>query len=386
MAKKLQRKIRIGPKEESKASPGFEQLKTRGLRLLPQRRKVPVSKLSEFTVQLATLLDAGIPIVRALRILEGQLAPGPFKETLKEITIDVESGSSLSEAMEKHEWIFNKLYTNMVRAGEMGGVQDVILLRLADFMSKMQAIRSKVKGALAYPVVVITVALIVVTLLLVFVIPKFKEVFAEERMEMPAITQMLMSVSEIVQKWIWLFIILAFGLYVANRILLAKSEKYREMRDRLLLKIPVFGNMITKSLVARFARTFGTLIQSGVPHIEALEIVKGSVGNLVVRKSIEELKLSIQEGEGLSRPMETSEVFDDIVVNMVDVGEETGELDRMLLKIADRYDEEVDQKVSVLFKIIEPVIIVFLAGIVAVIIAALFLPMLELVKSLGKGA
>ncbi len=384
MAKKLQRKISVPGKPKAPgpgARPGGP---GKGLRLL-RGRKVPVARLSEFTVQLATLLDAGIPIVRALRILEGQMPPGPFKDVLRQITQDVESGSSLSEAMEKHPKVFDLLYTNMVRAGEIGGVQDVILLRLAEFMARIQDIRSRVKGALFYPVVVMVLAFAVITVLLVFVIPTFAKIFARERMELPWITQAMMSASDEVKKWGWLVILAVGAVYLIHRILLARSEGYRLRRDRFLLKLPLLGDLQRKSLLARFARTFGTLIQSGVPHLEALEIVKGSLGNKEIQRAVEAIRASIREGEGLARPMQGSPVFDEIVVNMVDVGEETGELDRMLLKIADRYEKEVDQKIYVVFKVIEPVTIVFLAGIVGLIMLSLLLPMVQLVQRLGKG-
>ncbi len=384
MAKKLQRKISVQSRAKSPGGPAGPGGRLSGIRL-PGGRKVPMGKLSEFTVQLATLLDAGIPIVRALRILEGQMPPGPFKEVLQQVTRDVESGSALSEAMEKHPKVFDTLYTNMVRAGELGGVQDVILLRLAEFMGRIQEIRSRVKGALFYPVVVLGLAFAVITVLLVFVIPTFAKIFARERIDLPWITQTMMNLSEAVQKWGWVVLLGAVLLYLLHRVLLAKSAGYRLGRDRLLLRIPILGDMQRKSLLARFARTFGTLIQSGVPHLEALEIVKASLGNREVQRAVEAIRSSIREGEGLARPMQESPVFDDIVVNMVDVGEETGELDRMLLKIAERYEKEVDQKIFVIFKVIEPVIIVFLAVVVGLIMASLLLPMVELVQRLGRG-
>ncbi len=384
MAKKLQRKMAVPGKAQAPGSQARPAGPGKGFRI-PRGRKVPLARLSEFTVQLATLLDAGIPIVRALRILEGQMPPGPFKEVLRQITQDVESGSSLSEAMEKHPKVFDLLYTNMVRAGEVGGVQDVILLRLAEFMARIQDIRSRVKGALFYPVVVMVLALAVITVLLVFVIPTFAKIFARERMDLPWITQTMMSVSDQVKRWGWVVLLAAGAVYLIHRILLARSETYRLRRDRFLLKLPLLGDLQRKSLLARFARTFGTLIQSGVPHLEALEIVKGSLGNKEIQRAVEAIRASIREGEGLARPMQGSPVFDEIVVNMVDVGEETGELDRMLLKIADRYEKEVDQKIYVVFKVIEPVTIVFLAVIVGLIMLSLLLPMVQLVQRLGKG-
>ncbi len=384
MAKKLQRKMSVPGRGQAQGPPARSAGASKGISF-PGGRRVPLARLSEFTVQLATLLDAGIPIVRALRILEGQMPPGPFKSVLQQITQDVESGSSLSEAMEKHPKVFDVLYTNMVRAGEVGGVQDVILLRLAEFMERLREIRSRVKGALFYPVVVMVLALAVITILLVFVLPTFARIFARERMALPWITQAMMSLSDQVRKWGWAVLLGAGLVYLVHRILLARSGNYRLRRDRFLLKLPLLGDLQRKSLLARFARTFGTLIQSGVPHLEALEIVRSSLGNREIQRAVEEIRSSIREGEGLARPMEGSPVFDEIVVNMVDVGEETGELDRMLLKIADRYEKEVDQKIYVVFKVIEPVTIVFLAVVVGLIMLSLLLPMVQLVQRLGKG-
>lgn len=381
MAKKLQRKL----VPQAQARPAAGAPAPRGGLQLFRSRKIPRARLVEFTVQLATLLDAGVPIVRALRVLEGQTPPGPFKAVQGVVTQDVEGGSSLSEAMEKHAKVFDKLYANMVRAGEIGGVQDVILLRLADFMSRMQAIRSKVFGAMAYPAAVVVIAVGVVLVLLMLVIPAFIKVFSREGIELPALTRYMIAASNFARDWFWLFAIVGVGGYALHRVLLARSTAYRLGRDRLLFKLPLVGPLMVKTYVARFARTFGTLIQSGVPHLDGLEIVKDSMGNLQIQNAIEAVRVSIREGEGLARPMQESRVFDDIVVNMVDVGEETGELDRMLLKVADRYEQEVDQRISLVFKVIEPVIIVFLAVVVGGIVLALFMPMVRLIERLGTG-
>ena len=382
MAKKLQRKIKVGPKPA--AAPGREGEKTRSGRSLFGGR-ISGAKVSEFTIQLSTLLDAGIPIVRALRVLEGQVPKGPFKEVIGQVTRDVEGGSSLSESLEKHNKAFDGLYVNMVKAGEIGGIQDVILLRLADFRTRMREIRTKVVGALAYPAIVLIIALGVIGILLVFVIPKFKEIFEKEEITLPGLTRFMLRLSELAQAYFPFIILGVAGIYGLHRLLLARSKGYRLRRDRLLLRLPLVGDLLKKFQVARFARTFGTLIQSGVPHLDGLDIVKGSLANLEVRRGVEKVYGSIKEGEGMSRPMQDSMVFDDLVVNMVDVGEETGELDGMLLKIADRYEDEVDHTVSTVTKIIEPLLITALAVVVGLIVAALFLPLLQLMEKLGQG-
>jgi type IV pilus assembly protein PilC len=308
-----------------------------------------------------------------------------MRRTVAAVLEDVEGGTSLSEAMAKHSGVFDRLYTNMVRAGEAGGVQEQILNRLAAFMEKAEAIKSRVKGALAYPVAVLAVAAVVLALVFIYVIPQFKDIFVNYfggLQEMPPLTRFVIQVGEHAQRAWWIYLLVLGGLYGLHRLLLARVTNYRALRDRALLRVPLFGTLLTKSLVARFARTFGTLIQSGVPHLEALEIVNGAVSNVRLNDAVNRIHASIREGAGIAVPMGESGIFDDVVVNMVDVGEQTGELDRMLAKIADRYESDVDRAVETTFKVVEPILLVVLAVIVGVIVFSLFTPLLKIMEKL----
>lgn len=357
-----------------------------GLRFLD---KVDEEELTRFTTQLSVLQDAGLPIVRCLKILEGQMRPGLFKRTLMAVVEDVEAGSPLSEALSKHPSVFDPLYSNMVKAGEAGGVLDTILLRLAEFKEKSIRLRNRVKSAMIYPVVVLSLAGLILAGIIMFVIPKFEQIFKEigaKGLELPKLTQMMQGFSTWLTKdygWAILIAIVPV-LYVVFR-LVAATDGGRATFDRLKLRAPVFGGIVRKTLVARFSRTFGTLISSGVPILEALNIVRGAIPNVVVQNAIDKVRDSIREGEGIAAPLGASGVFDDIVVNMVDVGEETGELDKMLIKVADNYDEEVDNAVNGLVSILQPLLIVFLGGAVFVIVLSVFLPMLQLINTLGGG-
>jgi type IV pilus assembly protein PilC len=384
MPKKLQRKVAAPRAPAPKVLAGGGRQPGRRAPLLGGRR-VNSKALAEFTSQLAVLLDAGIPVTKCLRILEGQTAAGLLQRTIAAVLEDVEAGTSLSEALAKHPRIFDRLYTNMVRAGEAGGVQDEILNRLAHFMEKAEAIKSRVRGALAYPIAVLIVAVGVLALVFIFVIPRFKDIFMTQfggLDQMPGATRIVISIGEHLQGRWWVYVLAAAAVSGLHRLLLAKVAGYRRGFDRLVLGIPIFGSLLGKSLVARFSRTFGTLIQSGVPHLEALEIVEGSVANVRLVSAVQRIRASIREGAGIAAPMGESGMFDDVVVNMVDVGEQTGELDRMLTKIADRYEQEVDRTVDVTFKIIEPILLLVLAVLVGFIVFALFSPLLKLMDSL----
>jgi len=373
-----------GARDSALPSPGDKSRSGGGFRFLD---RVDEAELTRFTTQLSVLQDAGLPIVRCLKILEGQMRPGLFKRTLMMVTDDVEAGSPLSDALGKHPAVFDGLYCNMVKAGEAGGVLDTILLRLAEFKEKSIRLRNRVKSAMIYPVVVIGLASLILAGIIMFVIPKFEEIFREigsKGLQLPALTVMMQNFSKWLTKGYGWAYILAFlpCLFVAFRLVKA-SEGGRRMLDRFKLRAPVFGGIIRKTLVARFARTFGTLISSGVPILEALNIVRGAIDNIVVQSAIDKVRDSIREGEGIAAPLGASGVFDDIVVNMVDVGEETGELDKMLIKVADNYDEEVDNAVNGLVSILQPLLIVFLGGAVFVIVLSVFLPMLQLINTLG---
>lgn len=342
---------------------------------------VSMRALTTFTQQLATLQDAGLPIVRSLRILEGQLKPSLLKNCLMDVAEDVESGATLSEAMGKHPKAFDRLYVGMIKAGEAGGVLDTILDRLSHFMEKSLRLRKKVIGALIYPVVVTVVAVGILAGIMNFVIPAFQKMFKEVGVSLPVMTEILLAVSDVVQNY-WYLIPGIPVVFVLMWKGISSTPKGKYVLDKFLLYMPVFGAIIHKSTISRFARTLGTLIASGVPILESLSITREATGNDVVAKAIDDVHASIKEGESIAKPLQESGVFDDMLVNMIDIGEETGELDKMLVKIADNYDDDVDVAVESLTSIIEPILIVGMGGAVGFIVIALFLPLIELIQKL----
>jgi len=346
--------------------------------------KVKSKQLATFTRQLSTLVDAGLPIVRSLKILEEQQKPGVLKNQLGDVAEDVEGGSSLSEALAKHPKTFDKLYVNMVRAGEAGGVLDAILERLAAFMEKSQRLKKQVISALIYPIAVITAAGGILAAIMILVIPKFEEMFKDMRMTLPQMTQMLIAFSNWIRQWWFLLPAVPFGIFVFFKIV-AANKTGRYVLDKVKLKMPLFGIIISKSTVSRFARTLGTLISSGVPILEALAIVKEATGNAVFENAIGRVHDSIREGENIAGPLGQTRVVDPMVLNMVDVGEETGELDKMLIKVADTYDEDVDALVRGMMSLIEPLLIIGLGSAVGFIVIALFMPLISLMQQLGGG-
>jgi type IV pilus assembly protein PilC len=297
---------------------------------------------------------------------------------------DVSAGTPLSEAMSKHERCFDELYTAMVRAGEVGGVLDAILNRLASFREKASEIRAQVRGAMIYPSVIFVVAMGVMSAVIVFVIPSFKEIFKSFRVDLPRVTQVLLDISDFVMGYWYLCFGLPLLLFVGHTVLMSRPGAYRFRVHGLYLKLPIIAPVVRTSLVAGFTRTFGTLIQAGVPHIDALEIVRDSTGNDCLRAAVEEVRRTVREGEGLARPMGETGLFDDLVVNMVDVGEETGELDAMLVKVADAYEKQVDRRIDAMFKLLEPLMLVLIAAMVGFIVIALFMPLLEIMTQLGQ--
>ena len=370
-------------KEESKsrAVPGVEKApakKKSGL----FARGVSSTDIVTFTTQLSTLQDAGLPIVRSLKILEEQQKPGRFKDQLEEIASEVEQGSTLSEAMAKYPKSFDKLYISMVKAGEAGGVLDVILRRLAGFMEKSQKLRKQVKGALIYPAAVITVAILILVVIMLFVVPAFEKMFADIGQALPAPTQLLLSTSQAIQTYWYLIPLIPIFLMTIMK-LIARTEAGEKALDAFKLRMPVFGNIIKKSSVARFCRTLGTLIASGVPILEALRIVKDAVGNVVIANAIEDVHGSIREGDTIADPLRASGIFDELLVNMIDVGEETGELDKMLMKIADNYEADVDVAVEGMSSLLEPLLIVGMGLVVGFIVISLFLPLVSIIKNIG---
>ena len=354
---------------------------------------VPLKRMTMFTRQLSTLQDAGLPLLRSLQILESQQKPGKLKSILGDVCEDVEGGTTLSDAFAKHPKAFDRLYSKMVKAGEIGGVLDVILQRLADFMEKGQRLRSRIKGALIYPTVVICIAVAIVTGIMYFVIPKFQEIFNDFNVKLPALTLWLVSAS----KWIagtaspdqrvpgvvWIASS-PFLIYFFFKVI-RKTHYGRAATDWIGLKIPVIGGLIQKTTVARFTRTLGTLVAAGVPILEAITITKETSGNWVFEEALGKVHDSIKEGETFAEPLRKAKVCDLIVVNMIDVGEETGDLDVMLMKIADNYDEEVDVAVASLLSLLEPFMVVILGGVVGTIVLALFLPLVAMIESVSGG-
>lgn len=389
MAKKLQRTApRTGAAPApSAASPGAPRPAPGAPGTKGEKRRtgrVPLQLITDFTVQLATLTEAGIPIVKSLTILEGQTRPGPFKTVLQDLVEDVSAGTPLSEAMGKHPRVFDKLYSSMVRAGEAGGVLDRVLTRQAAFMENAAAVRSKVIGALIYPAVIVCVAIAVVSAVIVWIIPKFQEIFRSFNIKLPGMTQILLDISDFTVNYWFIVFGLPIGLIFLHGVMMRRSQPYRYRVHGIFLKLPAIGPVISRSLIASFARTFGTLIQAGVPHLDALSIVRDATANEVLMAGVEDIRKTVREGEGIARPMGETGLFDDLVTNMVDVGEATGELDKMLLKVADAYEQQVDRKINAMFKLIEPALLILVAGFVGFIVVALFLPLMEIMSQVGN--
>jgi len=346
--------------------------------------KVKSKVLTTFTRQLATLVDAGLPLLRGLRVLEKQERNPTLKNIIAELALSIEGGSTFSEGLAQHPKVFNRLFVNMVKAGELGGVLEVVLQRLSEFMEKAQKIKGKVKAAMFYPVAVLVVAVAILTILMVKVIPQFKLVFEGmlEGSQLPAFTRLVMGISDAVRIH---FVYTAAGLavVVVLFLLFIRTKFGRHAFDKFKLKMPVIGPVVSKIAISRFTRTLGTLVSSGVPILQALTIVKETAGNVIISNAVGSVHESVKEGETITAPLEASGVFPPMVVSMVDVGEQTGALPEMLLKIADNYDEEVDNSVAAMTSLLEPIMIVFLAVIVGSIVIAMFLPLIELMNKVG---
>ena len=373
---KIQEKGRTRKKTETKKRAAKKQGKTFSI------GGVRPKQLCTFTRQLSTLQDAGLPILRSLRILEGQSKPGPLKNSLMSVIEDIESGSTLSEAMARQPKAFDNLYVNMVKAGEAGGALEVILQRLAEFKERSQSLKRKVQGAMIYPVAVITVASCIVGFIMYFIIPKFKKIFVDFGTELPAITEMLIAMSDAIVAYFYLFPAIPIGIWLIIKIV-KKNKTGEYIVDLMWLKIPLLGKIVNKSTVARTSRTLGTLIASGVPILESLIIARDTSGNAVFRRAFDSIYSAIREGESMAIPLKEARIVDDMVVNMVDVGEETGALDNMLFKIADVYDEEVSVLVEGLINMLEPIMVVVLGIIVGFIVIALFMPLIKLLNDLS---
>ncbi|MCX5781586.1 MAG: type II secretion system F family protein [Elusimicrobia bacterium] len=351
--------------------------------LNPFKPGVGNKELVLFSRQFSTLVSAGVPIVQGLSILVEQASSPIFKKILKSVREDIEQGISITEAMKKHPEAFSELYVSMIKAGEVGGILDTILERLSSYLEAAEELRGKVKGAMVYPSVVLSVAACVTLFLLIFVIPTFQTIFAGFGTELPLPTRILIGLSNLLRKLILLIIAFPFVVFIGYK-QWRKTEKGLIITDTYALKIPVFGTLLKKVAIAKFSRTFGTLVKSGVPILQALDTVAKTSGNKVIENAIEKAKESIREGERMSEPLKKTGIFPPMVTQMIAIGEETGNLDTMLSKIADFYDQEVDVAVKALTSMIEPLIMVVMGIVIGAIVVAMFLPMFELGQLAGK--
>jgi len=341
--------------------------------------RVSTKDLAIFTRQFATMISAGLPLVQCLDILAKQSSKPAFGRVVGEVMREVESGSTLSDALGKHKTVFDDLFRNMVAAGEAGGVLDEILMRLATYIEKADALKRKVQGAMIYPAVVLTVALGATAFMLIFIIPTFAKMFTDFGGELPLPTQIVLFASKTLQMFWWLMLLCIVGAAIAFQRYYATEDGKRRI-DAAMLKMPVLGDVLLKGAVARFTRTLGTLIASGVPILSGLEITARTAGNKIIAEAIMTARASIREGETISAPLRQSNVFPPMVVQMISVGEETGALDDMLTRIADFYDSEVDAAVEALTSLIEPIMIVVMGGIVGGMVVAMYLPMFKLIN------
>ena len=340
---------------------------------------VSSQEVSIFARQFATMIGSGVPLVRCLTILQSQAENPYFKKVINQIRTDVEGGATFSKALEKHPKVFNNLFCSLVKAGEIGGILDTILERLADYLESSEALKAKIKGAMTYPIVVFAIAGLVVVALVMFVLPQFKEIFLGMNIELPWATQFLLSLSDFMVGW-W-FVVLP-GIVLVPMLIwkFFQTKTGSRIWDTNILRVPNLGMMMRKVAVAKFTRTLGTLISSGVPILQALEVTSQTAGNCVIAEAVDKTRISIREGESIAEPLKSSGVFPPMVVQMIAVGEETGELDKMLTKIADFYDTEVDTAVKGLTSVIEPLVIVVLGIVIGGIVMAVFMPMLKLVN------
>jgi type IV pilus assembly protein PilC len=346
---------------------------------LPFGDSIGTKDLAVFTRQFATMINAGLPLVQCLDILSRQLEKQTFRDVTKKVMSDIEAGATLSEALHKHPKAFDELYINMVNAGEAGGILDTILMRLAEYIEKIEALKRKVKGAMMYPAVVFTVAIGATLFMLMFIIPTFAKMFSDFGAELPLPTQIVLGASNLIRGWWWVMLLSAVVAFFGFKRYYA-SDKGHHVVDGLLLKIPVLGDVLRKGAVSRFTRTLGTLVSSGVPILDGLEITAKTAGNVIVKDAVMMARASIREGDTISNPLRQSGVFPPMVVQMITVGEETGALDEMLTKIADFYDDEVDTAVEGLTSVIEPVMIVFMGAIVGGMVVAMYLPIFRMVN------
>src|SRR6266568_4249576 len=347
--------------------------------------RVKSKVLTTFTRQLATLVDAGLPLLRGLRVLEKQERNPTLKSIISELALSIEGGSTFSEGLAQHPKVFNRLFVNMVKAGELGGVLEVVLNRLSEFMEKAQKIKGKVIAAMFYPCAVLVVATAILMILMVMVVPSFEQVFIgmAEGAQLPAFTRLVLGISRAIKDNI-LMTLGVVAVFVVLFLLFKRTKFGHHVWDKFKLKVPVIGPVVNKVAISRFTRTLGTLVSSGVPILQALTIVKETAGNVIVSDAVNDVHESVKEGETITAPLEASGVFPPMVISMVDVGEQTGALPEMLLKIADNYDDEVDNAVASMTSLLEPIMIVFLAVVVGSIVIALFLPLIDLMNKVGE--
>jgi type IV pilus assembly protein PilC len=360
--------------------------------------RVKPKVLTTFTRQIATLVDAGLPLLRGLRVLEKQEKNPTLRNIIGDLAISIEGGSTFSEGLAQHPKVFNRLYVNMVKAGELGGVLEVVLNRLAEFMEKAEKIKGKVKAAMFYPAAVMIVATVILAVLMIFVVPKFQEIFADllEGEAMPGFTLFVLDISNTIKTYTIITPDWAGGIPVPGPVvwalvaivvlfkLVIRTKFGRRAWDKIQLNLPALGPVINKVAISRFTRTLGTLVSSGVPILQALTIVKETSGNVIIGQAVGAVHESVKEGETITAPLEASNVFPPMVISMVDVGEQTGALPEMLMKVADNYDDEVDNAVTAMTSLLEPIMIVFLAIVVGSIVIALFLPLITMIDKLGS--
>ena len=349
---------------------------------LPFKKKVKQRSVAIFTRQLATMIDAGLPLVQSLEILSAQQEENVFKNIIREIREDVEGGSTFAGALKKHPVTFNELYTNLVVAGEEGGILDTILTRLANYIEKSEALKKKVKSALIYPATIVGVAVIVVAILMIFVIPVFENLFKSSGQALPLPTLIVVTLSKMIKKYVVIFIPAMILLVFLFR-KYYQTENGKAVVDRLLLKVPVFGPLLRKVAVARFSRTLGTLVSSGVPILDGLSIVSRTSGNKTIEKAILNARASIREGETIAEPLNRSGIFPPMVIQMISVGESTGALDSMLSKIADFYEDEVDIAVANLTSLLEPFLMIFLGVVIGGVVISMYLPIFSMASAIG---
>ncbi len=349
------------------------------------RRRVPLKHVVQFTRMLATMTEAGLPVLRNLKILSEQWPDGRFRDSILDAADMVEEGQPLSDALAQTPEVFDELYVNMARAGEAGGVLDTVLDRLAGFLERSQEIRDKTRSALTYPIVITVVAVGVITALMTFVIPKFAELYTDMGMQLPALTTAMISISEFFVTYWYVVIGLPVLLVFGHLLLYRRSYGYRRGCHALSLKLPIAGGLVEKGQVSRFSTTFGTLVASGVPHLEAFTITRGALTNEVYREAVDDITEEVREGEAIAASLESSARFDDLVVSMVEVGEETGELDRMCIRVGNSYEEQYTRVLDNLLKLIEPVMLLLLASVVGLIALSLFLPLFKLLEQFGSG-